>query len=179
MLGLLRDPWDPVIPIGASLLIAPSFLLLMISVHHAAPEHAKIWSHAAVAFATVYASLVSLVYVTWLFVVEPHVLDHTESEIQLLVFETGSFMQMVDGMGYTFMGTAALLAAPCFKGPGLARWARVLSIASGPAALLVFLAYVFYSLALGLAAALLFPAYGIVLALYFHRLPPGDGKGRS
>jgi hypothetical protein len=47
--------------------------------------------------------------------------------------------------------------------------ARLLSIASGPAALLVFLAYIFYSLSLGLPAALLFPAYGVVLALYFRK----------
>jgi hypothetical protein len=138
MLGILTQPWDPIIPIGASLLIAPSFLLLMISVHYAAPQPAKIWSHAAISFATVYACLVSLVYVTWLFVVEPHLLNGTESQVELLVFQPGSFMQMVDGIGYTFMGVAALFAAPCFNGPGLARWARLLSIVSGPAALLVF-----------------------------------------
>jgi hypothetical protein len=175
MMGILRQPWDPIIPIGSSLLIAPSFLLLMISVHYAAPQPAKIWSHAAISFATVYASLVSLVYVTWLFVVEPHVLNGTQSQVELLVFKPGSFMQMADGIGYTFMGVAALFAAPCFIGPGLARWARFLSIVSGPAALLVFLAYVFYSLPLGLPAALLFPAYGIVLALYFRTLTVAAG----
>ncbi|HEY6686856.1 MAG TPA: hypothetical protein VI094_11685 [Propionibacteriaceae bacterium] len=173
MLGILRQPWDPIIPIGASLLIAPSFLLLMISVHYAAPQPARIWSHAAISFATVYASLVSLVYVTWLFVVEPHVLNGTESQVELLVFKPGSFMQMVDGIGYTFMGVAAWFAAPCFTGPGLARWARLLSIVSGPAALLVFLAYFFYSFTLGLPAALLFPAYGLVLAFYFRTLTVG------
>jgi hypothetical protein len=173
MLGILRQPWDPIIPIGASLLIAPSFLLLMISVHYAAPQPAKIWGHAAISFATVYASLVSLVYVTWLFVVEPHLLNGTESQVELLIFKPGSFVQMVDGIGYTFMGVAALFAAPCLSGPGLARWARLLSIASGPAALMVFLAYVFYSFALGLPAALLFPAYGLVLALYFRRFTVG------
>lgn len=128
----------------------------MISVHYAAPPPAKIWSHAAISFATVYASLVSLVYVTRLFVVEPHLLNRTESQVELLVFKPGSFMQMVDGIGYTFMGVAAVFAAPCFIGSGLARWARFLSIVSGPAALLVFW-HVFYSFTLGLPAALLFP----------------------
>ena len=50
-----------------------------------------------ISFATVYASLVSLVYVTWLFVVEPHVLNGTRVKVELLVFKPGSFMQMVDG----------------------------------------------------------------------------------
>ena len=47
-----------------------------------------------------------------------------------------------------------------------------------PAALLVLLAYVFYSLALGLSAALLFPTYGVVLALYV-RTPSVRGQGRT
>ncbi len=70
-------------------------------------------AYGAISFATVYASLVSLVYVTWLFVAEPHLLNGTESQVEL-IFEPGSFMQMVDGIGYTFMGVAALFAAPCF-----------------------------------------------------------------
>jgi hypothetical protein len=85
-------------------------------------------------------------------------LDHTESQVELFVFKAGSFSQMVDGLGYTFMGIAAVLAAPTFRGGGLARAARILSLASGPATLLVLLAYVFYSLPLGVPAALLFPA---------------------
>jgi hypothetical protein len=40
---------------------------------------------------------------------------------------------------------------------------------------LVFLAYVFYSFTLGLPAALLFPAYGVVLALYFRTLTVAAG----
>jgi hypothetical protein len=116
MLGLLMQPWDPIIPIGASLLIAPSFLLLMISIHYAATQSAKIWTHTAISFATVYASLVSLVYVTWLFVVEPRLLNGTESRLELLVFKLGSFMQMVDGIAYTFMAVAALFATPLHRG---------------------------------------------------------------
>jgi hypothetical protein len=128
----------------------------------------------AISFATIYTTLVSLVYVTWLFVVEPHLLDHTESQVRLLVFENGSFSQMVDGLGYTFMGIAAMFVAPVFRGGGLARWARILSWANGPAAVLVLLAYVLYALPLGLPVALLFPAYGIVLARYFHQGAAAD-----
>lgn len=48
-----------------------------------------------ISFANVYASLVSLVYATWLLVVEPHVLNGTRVQVELLVFKPGSFMQMV------------------------------------------------------------------------------------
>ncbi|HEX6758345.1 MAG TPA: hypothetical protein VF086_08010 [Propionibacteriaceae bacterium] len=37
----------------------------------------------------------SLVYATWLLVVEPHVLNGTRVKVELLVFKPGSFMQMV------------------------------------------------------------------------------------
>src|ERR1700693_2966080 len=112
--GVLSAPLNAYIPFGASILIAPSFVLLMISIHYSAPEAKKIWSHAAIAFAILYAAFVSIVYVTWLFVVEPHILNRTESQVALLGSPTGSFMELVDGLGYTYMGLAACITAPIF-----------------------------------------------------------------
>jgi hypothetical protein len=169
MLKLLSVPWDVYIPIGASILIAPSFLLLTIAIHYSAPEWKRVWTHAAVAFGTMYAALVSLVYVTWLFVVEPHVINHTESAVAPFAFAQGSFIQMVDGIGYTFMGVAAALTAPVFGGDQLGRWIRWVAIANAPGAALVLVAYIVYSLAVGLPTAILFPAYSILLAVYYRR----------
>jgi hypothetical protein len=61
----LRPPWDIRLPVGASILIAPCFVLLMVGVHHATAESKRIWSHAALAFALLYAAFVSIVYITW------------------------------------------------------------------------------------------------------------------
>jgi hypothetical protein len=163
-------PWDVYIPIGASLLLAPSFVLLTISLHHSAPSAARLWTHSAVVFATIYAALVSLVYVTWLFVVEPHVIAGTESEVELFLFGPGSFIQMVDAIGYTFMGVAVFFTAAAFPGRGV-RWIRWLALASGPAALGVFLSYVTYITAIGAPGGLITPAYAILVALYFRRAP--------
>ena len=138
MLGLLPPPWDIVIPIGASLLLAPSFVVMMVSVHYAAPDEKKIWSHIGIAFAVLYAALISIVYVTWLFVVEPHVLRGEANQVALLLFAPGSFLQMVDGLGYTFMGVALFFAAPVFAGKRLDNWIRWLCLLSGPGAVLVF-----------------------------------------
>jgi hypothetical protein len=170
MLKLLPIPWDVYIPIGASILIAPSFLLLTISIHYSAPESRRVWTHAGVAFATIYAALVSLVYVTWLFVVEPHVVIHSESAVAPFTFSQGSFIQMVDGMGYTFMGVAAVFTAPVFGGDRLGRWIRGLAIANGPGAALVLVSYVSFSIVYGVPTAILFPAYAILLAVHFGRL---------
>jgi len=109
------------------------------------------------------------VYVTWLFVVEPHVLRGEANQVALLLFAPGSFLQMVDGLGYTFMGVALFFAAPVFAGKRLDNWIRWLCLLSGPGAVLVFLSYVFYSISLGVAEWLIIPAVAILLAMYFWR----------
>jgi hypothetical protein len=45
-----------------SLLLAPCFALMMLCVHYYAPEEKKIWSHAGILFATIYAVMVSINY---------------------------------------------------------------------------------------------------------------------
>ena len=168
-MGLLPAPWDIVIPVGASLLLAPSFVVMMVSVHYAAPLEKKIWSHIGIAFAILYAALISIVYVTWLFVVEPHVLRGEANQVALLMLTPGSFMQMVDGLGYTFMGVALFFVAPVFAGKRLEHWIRWLCLLSGPGAVLVFLSYVFYIIPLGVAEWIITPALAILLAVYFRR----------
>jgi len=168
-MGLLPPPWDIVLAIGASLLLAPSFVVMMVSVHYAAPDQKQIWSHIGIAFAILYAALISIVYVTWLFVVEPHVLRGQANQVALLIFAPGSFMQMVDGLGYTFMGVALFFAAPVFAGQRLDNWIRWLCLLSGPGALMVFLSYVLYIIPLGLAEWVITPALAILLAVYFRK----------
>jgi hypothetical protein len=177
MAGLLTAPWDVIITIGASILIAPAFVLLLVSVHYAAPEERRIWSHAALAFGILYATFVSIVYVTWLFVAEPHVITYTASAAatffgyQRSSMASGSFAYLLDGLGYAYMSLAVCLTAPTFTGGRLASWLRGIALANGPIALAVFLAYVFNSLVLGLGA-LLVPVYGVLLAIYFFRAQP-------
>ena len=177
-MGLLPPPWEVVIPVGASLLLAPSFVVMMVAVHYAAPAEKKIWSHIGITFAVLYAALVELVYVTWLFVVEPHVLRGQAEQVALLIFTPGSFVQMVDGLGYTFMGIATLFAAPVFGGKRLEQWIRWLCLLNGLGAFMVFLSYVSYGLLglsllysslLGVWWAFIFPALAILLAVYFRR----------
>lgn len=177
-LGFLPPPWEVVIPVGASLLLAPSFVVMMVAIHYAAPSEKKIWSHIGITFAVLYAALVELVYVTWLFVVEPHVLRGQADLVALLIFTPGSFVQMVDGLGYTFMGIATLFAAPVFGGKRLEQWIRWLCLLNGLGAFMVFLSYVCYGLLglsllysslLGVWWAFIFPALAILLAVYFRR----------
>ena len=176
-LSLLPVPWDQIVAVGASILIAPSFVLLMVGLHYFAPEAKRLWTHGAIAFAILYAGFVSVVYVTLLFVVEPHVVNHTESAVGPFLFAKGSFTQMVDGLGYTYMSLAVGLTAPIFAGRGLSSWLRWIAILSLPSALGVLISYITYSFPYELLGigSLLVPIYGVLLAIYFRKSsPPGQ-----
>ncbi len=121
--GILPRPWDVVIPIGASLLLAPSFVVMMVSVHYAAPAEKKIWSHIGITFAVLYAALVSMVYVTWLFVVEPHVLRGGWLCLlyglgALMVFLSYVFYIIPLGAGWFIFPPLAILLAVYFRRAG-------------------------------------------------------------
>ena len=165
---VMVSPWDVWIPIGASALVAPAFLLLTVSIHYSSPAEGRVWTHSAMLFATIYAALAELVYFTWLFVVQPHVINGTQREVELLIFQPGSLLQMVDAAAYTAMGIAAMFTAAAFRGPK-SRWPRWFAIANGPAALLVLISYISNQLVFGIPAAFLVPAYAISAARWFQR----------
>jgi hypothetical protein len=170
--GVLQAPWDVIVPVGASLLLAPAFVVMMVCVHYIAPDQKKIWSHIGFAFALLYATLVSIVYVVWLFVVEPKVISGHSEDVAPFLFERGSFQQMVDGLGYTYMGIATLFAAFVFSRTrgGVERWVRRLFLINGVLSIMVFLSYVFYTTILGAPWAFVFTALAIVLAVHFRQV---------
>jgi hypothetical protein len=170
--GILLAPWDVISSIGASLLFAPILVALMACVYESAPVHQKIWGLLGLACALLYAALVSIVYVTWLFVLEPQVLSRNTVQVQPFLFEKGSFLMMLDGLGYTYSCLAALCVAPIFGGNRLARWVRWLGIANGIVALPVFLSYVLGNIALGIWWQLTLPTFALLLALLFRRANP-------
>jgi hypothetical protein len=171
--GILLPPWDVIISIGASLLFAPILVALMVCVYEATPVTQKIWGLLGLACALLYAALVSIVYVTWLFVVEPQVLSGNTAHVQPFLFEKGSFLMMLDGLGYTYSCLAALCVAPIFTGNRLAGWVRWLGLANGVVALPVFLSYVLGNIALGIWWQLTLPTFALLLALLFWRADRG------
>ncbi len=74
-MGLLPPPWEAVIPIGASLLLALSFVVMMVAVHYAAPSEKTLRQVARLrkafqmvlwATAHLYLALGSLLSLLWL-----------------------------------------------------------------------------------------------------------------
>src|SRR5215210_4482605 len=96
MLGLLDQPWKIILPITPSLLLAYSYLIMIICLHFKADKSKKIWSGIGLAFSLLYTAFVSIVYVTTLFVVLPKEIKGNESEVYIFLLTPGSFLQMLD-----------------------------------------------------------------------------------
>lgn len=160
-----------VVLLTPSLLLGSAFLVLTVSIHQAAPPERRIWSHAAVAFATCYAVLISLVYFVQLTLVAPRLVRGQTEDIGVFLFVPfDSFLYAVDILGYSFMSVSTLFAAQVFGGRGLERWVRLLLTANG--LLLPFIALQMYFPPLIWIAtpwAVTFPGSTWLLALLFHR----------
>jgi hypothetical protein len=155
-----------------SLFLGTSFVLMMVSVHYAAPAGLRVWSHAAVVFATMYAALISIVYFVQLTLVAPRIARGEVAGIEPFLFVPfDSFLYAVDILGYSFMSVSTLLAARVFVGSGRDRVVRWFLTANG--LLLPFIALQMYFHALIWVAALwavTFPGSTLALASSFRRM---------
>ncbi|MGZ8379266.1 MAG: hypothetical protein ACXW61_16595 [Gemmatirosa sp.] len=186
-LGSQGGPESVSTPLGIAVLLTPSlllgsaFLVLVVSIHEAAPLDRRVWSHAAVAFATAYAVLISTVYYVQLTLVGPRLAQGRMEGIEVLRFVPfDSFLYAVDLLGYSFMSVATLFAARALTGDGIARVARWLLTANG--LLLPFLALQMYVHALiwgGALWAVTFPGATWALAIHFHRMAPAGPPRQS
>lgn len=170
VLGLFASPWDLIALFVPSFFLASSFLVLNVSIYHYASPERKIWGHIGLAFAALYAILVSIVYFVELTVVIPHVLQGNTAEIALLLFQPGSFMVAVDGLGYGFMSLSTLFAAQVFYGGRLERWTHWTLIANGLLTPVILLAVIYPALIIiGALWLVTFPLSAILLWRIFKR----------
>jgi hypothetical protein len=172
LLGAVAPPWDNVLTLVPSLLLAPALLALLVCVHNTAPSDKNVWSHLAVAFAVVYVALVSVVYVVELAVVEPLIMRGDAARAGLLTIEPGGVLNAIDGLGYAFLGLALLSAGPVFAGRGLDRLIRWLLLANGAAVVPIVLTYfgdrAFLVIA-GPVWGIAIPTVSVLLAIWFRR----------
>jgi hypothetical protein len=166
-------PLGLVVLLTPSLFLGSSFLVLAVSIHQLTSPDRKIWSHAAVAFATVYTVLISINYFVQLTWVTPRLAaGRTAGMEQFLFVPFDSFLYSVDILGYSFMSVATLFAAMVFTGKGIERVARRFLIANG--LLLPFIALqMYWHWMIWIAAlwAVTFPGSTWSLAILFRRAP--------
>jgi hypothetical protein len=170
MLGSHDSPESLVVRMVPSLFLPIAFIVLMCAIHTHASKQSEIWAQIALAFALIYAALVSIVYFVELTVVIPLAMRGEADQVELLVFGFGTFMYAIDILGYAFMSLATLFAAPVFNGRGLERWIRCALIINGllaPAiALQIIYPPLFYIAAVWVIS---FPAATVMLAAWFRR----------
>jgi hypothetical protein len=177
LLGSAGGPESASTPLGLvvlltpSLLLGPSFLVLTVSIHQLAAPDRRVWSHAAVAFATAYMVLVSTVYFVQLTLITPRLAQGRMEGIEPFLFVPfDSFLYAVDILGYSFMSVATLFASRVFSAWGLQRTVRTFLTANG--LLLPFIALQMYVHSLIWVAALwaiTFPGSTWSLAMLFRR----------
>jgi hypothetical protein len=118
----------PVIP---SLLLAPAFTALMVSIHSYASEDKKIWSLLGLAFTLIYAALAAMNYMVQLLPVW-HSINNGETD-GLAMFVLGNPHSIVWGLAYAyiFMNLAMLFSAQVFARNRLENRIRLLFILNG------------------------------------------------
>jgi len=176
-LGSGGGPENSSTPLGLVVLLTPSlflgssFLVLVVCIHQRAAPDRKVWSQAAVAFATIYAALISINYYVQLTLVAPRLASGRVGGIEPFLFVPfDSFLYAVDILGYSFMSLSTLFAAGVFPGGGLERVVRGFLIANG--LLLPFIAlqmYVHWLIWIAALWAVTFPGATWSLAVLFRR----------
>jgi hypothetical protein len=173
LLGVVAPPWDNVLTLVPSLLLAPALLAVLVCVDSTARGDRKVWSQLAVVFGGVYMALVSVVYVVELAVVEPLIMRGDGARAGLLTIEPGGVLNAIDGLGYAFLGVALLFAAPVFAGKGLDRLIRWVLLANGAAVVPILLTYFVdraFLVVAGPAWGIAIPTVSVLLAIWFRRV---------
>lgn len=171
LLGPSGSPLSLTALMAPSFVLAPSFVILMVSIHYYASGDKKIWSHIGLSFAIIYAVLILIVYYVQLFLVVPRLIEGRIEDISLLLFiPHDSFLFALDLLGYGFMNLATLFVAFVFERRKLEGWIRRFLIANGLLAptniLWMIFQPLFYIAALW---AITFPLSTIMLAIFFRR----------
>ncbi len=167
VVGVVGPPWDGILIYGFSLFIATPFMLALLALHYVTPEENRFWSHAAVLFAVIYTTYVTLNYVVQLTAVIPYVAPNP-----VLVQTPHSLLWTFDALGYIALGLATLFAVPLFAKQGLQKWLRRFFLANGLITPVIAFVY-FYPdfstslLLLGLPWIVTAPGSMLLLALFF------------
>jgi len=104
------------LPFVPSLILAPVFVVFMLSIYHFATEEKKIWGQLGIAFGVVGASILSLHYYIQLTVVQQGLLNNQlEGLWQFATPNPYSLFWTFAALGYGFMGFALSCAALIFE----------------------------------------------------------------
>jgi hypothetical protein len=159
--------------VGASLLLALSFVVLMVSMHSYAPLEKKIWSQIGLSFAILYAALLLWNYYLQLTVVSTNPLLYSWLTMD---FTSDTAFWSLESIGYALMGLAALFTLPVLPSGRMELVIRWCIAVNGVFTILGSISYVVTSNPLHVLVltslgiwALAFPIATALLAVMFRR----------
>ena len=168
--NLIPELWANPAAFAPSLPLAWSYLALMVCVTELVPHDQRIWSRLGLRFATLYATINTIVYFTQLTVVSPALFAGRGESVAVLQFTQHSFMRSANGLAYGLMSMAALLASQSFARMPEARFVRWSMVAHGALAPFIVGALFWPDLvAIGALWMITFPVMTIALACQFSR----------
>lgn len=174
LLGVLTYPYDEILIFTFSLCIVIPFLLEMLALYHATPEHKNIWPHAALIFTIIYAVFVIANYVVQLATVIPMTVKGNGDAVKILSQTPHSMFWDYDAIGYIFMGLATLFAAQVFEKTGIQKWVRISFLANAAVTPLIVFVYFYPTfserlLLLALPWTITAPTAMLLLAIMFRK----------
>ena len=123
------------------ILLALIFIVLVVCIHSYAPSDRKIFSHIALSFAVIYATIILIDYFIQFTVVIPSILTGETAGLTLFTqYNPHGFFIALETLGYSMMSGAFLFVAAVFAGGKLERALRWIFIAGFVAAVLFFTA---------------------------------------
>lgn len=174
--GALTTPyWITITVYGPSLLIALSFVVLMVSLHNSVSQGRMFWTSLALTFAIIYATLNCFIYVIQVLVIAPSFVHGTFDKLALFgmsqdnpLSSGNSPLVAVNALAYMLMSVSTFFASFAIAGKGLNRWARILLRIHGAVAPTVIGALIWPGLILVSATVgITYPIAAILLALVF------------
>jgi len=156
------------------LLLALTFPIMMSSIYFYASDDKKLWSLLGLIFAVMYGAILATNYWLLLTVVRESILSgYTEGLEWFVIGSPHSITNTIEGIGYGFMGLAAIFVTQVFGGNRLGIWLQRLFIVNGVAGIggvilggLGIMTATMVSLALW---CLTFPVATAMLAILFKR----------
>jgi hypothetical protein len=187
IMSILSPTQDAVVAFASSLAIAPAFLVAIVALHYTVPPAKRFWTHVAVQFAGIYATLACINYVVQLATVLPAgyswtVTDQagTPGPLSVLNQTPHSLMWDLDGLAYIFLNLATLFAARAFERQGPQRVIRRVFLANASITPLFAVAYFWphFSVPIlllgGIPWSITVPASMLAMSMHFRRSLPDD-----
>lgn len=171
MTGMITSPF--VISLSwyaPSLLLAYSFLGMVVAMHHDGVTAVKMYSFCAAALAVIYSTLNSFVYVIQVMVIAPSFLSGTSDAVSLFEMAEQRPLYAVNGLAYAIMGFSTLFLAAAIRKGGPGGGVKTALFIHGIVAPAVLGALLFKPLfALSATVGITYPIAALLIARYFRQ----------